>query len=44
MNEKTSSNVMAIRASAALALLLVNGFLLNNFLFPQFIGINDGAR
>lgn len=44
MSEKTSSNAMAIRASAALALLLVNGFLLNNFLFPQFIGINDGAR
>lgn len=44
MNEKASSKAMAIRASAALALLLANGFLLNNFLFPHFIGINDGAR
>ncbi|WP_139650974.1 response regulator transcription factor [Raoultibacter phocaeensis] len=44
MSDVTASKTMAIRTSAGLALLLVNGFLLNNFLFPQFIGINDGAR
>ncbi|MEQ3362064.1 helix-turn-helix domain-containing protein [Raoultibacter massiliensis] len=44
MSDKASPATMTARATAALALLLVNGFLLNNLLFPHFIGINDGAR
>ena len=44
MDAKASSTTMAVRACAAVALLLVNSFVLNNLLFPQFIGINDGAR
>lgn len=44
MSEKAAPATMTVRVCAALALLLVNNFLLNNLIFPHFVGINDGAR